>query len=511
MTLNWLDISVFLMFIFIVVGISLYKSRREKTSEDYFLASRWLPWWLIGFSLIAANISTEQFVGMNGSAAGAVGLAIASYDWIAAITLVFVAIYFLPKFLRIGIFTLPEYLEHRYNPLARGIMAFYTIIIYVAVTIAAVLYSGGLTLHTIFDIDLTMAVWAIGFIAALYTTWGGLKAVAWADLFQGSALIIGGLCVAIFGFVAVGGVSSFMQHNSDKLHVFLPGDHPELPWTALLIGLWIPNLYYWGLNQYIAQRTLAARNLKHGQLGIIMAGGIQVFLPLIIVIPGIMAHQLYAGQMSTSDAAFPLLIRHLIPAGLRGFIFAAIAGAVISSLASMLNSASTILTMDLYKRHLNKDASSFVLISFGRIATIVFVVIGCVIAPQLGDPRFRGIFHYIQDFQGYISPGILAAFLFGMIFKRAPSSAGVAALILGVPVYGILHLPRFAHIAFLNKMAISFSIIVLAMSVITWMRPLDEPKIMAARTPTEVKTSPIVYLFGAIVVIATLSCYVIFR
>ena len=202
MELNWLDIGVFLGFIGFVVIFSMFKSRKEKTGKDYFLAGRGLSWWLIGFSLIAANISTEQFVGMAGSSAGNVGMAIAGYEWLASITLVFVAIFFLPRFLRSGIYTIPEYLEYRYNATARAIMAFSTMVIYVAVTIAAVLYSGGLTLHTIFDLDLTKSVWLIGFIAAVYTTYGGLKAVAWADLFQGSALIVGGLCVTVIGMIA---------------------------------------------------------------------------------------------------------------------------------------------------------------------------------------------------------------------------------------------------------------------------------------------------------------------
>jgi SSS family solute:Na+ symporter len=271
MELSWLDVTIFVLFVLTVVGFSMYKSRHEETGEDYFLASRGLIWPLIGLSLIAANISTEHFVGMSGQGAGIAGMAIASYEWMAAITLVFVALFFLPKFLKSGIYTMPEFLEYRYNGTARSIMAFYMMITYVFVTIAAVLYSGGLTLFTIFDLDLTLSVWLIGFIAALYTTWGGLKAVAWADLFQGSALIIGGAVVMVLGFIAVGGPAEFFSANKDKLHMILPADHPVLPWTALVIGLWIPNFYYWGMNQYITQRTLAAKTLREGQYGIIFA------------------------------------------------------------------------------------------------------------------------------------------------------------------------------------------------------------------------------------------------
>ncbi len=509
MNLNWADVTIFLAFIFLVVGFSMYKSRREESSEDYFLASRGLKWYLIGFSIVAANISTEQFVGMSGQGAGNVGLAVSGYQLLGAVTIVFVAIFFLPRFLRSGIYTMPEYLEYRYNPTARGLMAFYTMVIYVGVTITAVLYSGGLTLHTIFDMDLVKAVWLIGIIAALYTTWGGLKAVAYADLFQGSGLLIGGLLTMILGFVAVGGVSSFFAHNADRLHMVLPADHPEMPWTVLLIGLWIPNFYYCGLNQFIVQRTLAAKTLRQGQLGIIFAAGLWLIVPFAIVFPGIMAVQLYGSELATPDKAYPMLIRNLVPAGVRGFIFAALAGAVISSLASMLNSASTIFTMDLYKRHWNKQASQKTLISIGRIMTVVFVLIGCLIAPQLANPKFKGIFHYIQEFQGYISPGILAAFVFGFIVKRAPASAGVAALVLTVPVYGFLQW-QFSDIAFLNRMAITFVLVILAMAVITFIRPLKRPVEMPVYKDYDMKPSPLVLTLGGLVIAAVIGFYIVF-
>ncbi len=513
MDLSFFDITLFVLFFVVVIGTSMYKSRREETEEDYFLASRGLIWPLIGLSLIAANISTEHFVGMSGQSAGNVGMAIASYEWLAAVTLVVVAFFFLPRFLKSGIYTIPEFLEYRYNPTARGLMAFYTMVIYVGVTIASVLYSGGLTLNTIFDMDLTASVWLIGAIAALYTIWGGLKAVAWADLFQGSALILGGIVVLIFGFAAVGGIPEFFQSNSEKLHMILPHDHPVLPWTALVIGLWIPNFYYWGLNQFIAQRTLAAKTLKQGQLGIIFAAFLKLIIPFLIVIPGIMAYQLYTNQLTgpgaTTDAAYPLLIRNLIPGGLRGFMFAAITAAVISSLASMLNSASTIFAVDLFKRHLKKDASHKTMVAMGRLTTLLFVLIGCFIAPVLGDPRFGGIFTYIQEFQGYISPGILAAFVFGLLVKKAPDAAGVAALLLTVPIYGFLQW-QFSGIAFLNRMALTFAIVITIMAMITALYPRKTEKTLPIRESFDMTPSPAVKRLGILVIIITIVLYIIF-
>jgi SSS family solute:Na+ symporter len=510
MQMHWIDIAIFLAFFAVVIVTSMYKSRREETGEDFFLAGRDLFWPLIGLSLIAANISTEHFVGMSGQGAGVMGMAVASYEWVAAITLVFVAIFFLPKFLKIGIYTIPEFLEYRYNPAARAIMAVYMVVIYVAVSISAVVYTGALTLHTIFDMNLTHAVWLIAFIAAVYTTWGGLKACAWADLFQGSALIIGGAITMVLGFKAVGGVHSFFQTNTEKLHMVLPAGHSIIPWTALIIGIWIPNFYYWGLNQFIIQRALAAKTLKQGQFGILFAAFLKLTIPFIIIFPGIMAFQLYKDQLTaTTDAAYPLLIKNLIPLGLRGFIFAAISGAVVSTLASMLNSGSTILTVDLYKRHLNKNASQKSIVTMGRIATVLFVVIVCLIAPKLGNPKFKGIFNYIQEFQGYISPGILAAFVFGLIFKRTPPAAGITAMLLCVPVYGVLQW-KFGHIAFLNRMAISFGIVILAMAIITILKPLKEPKVMPVKQGFDMTSSPLVYWLGAIVIAITIILYIIF-
>ncbi|MFO7891869.1 MAG: solute:sodium symporter family transporter [bacterium] len=533
-TFNWYDGLIFLAFLSVVVIFSMYKSRKEKTGEDYFLAGRGLIWPLIGLSMIAANISTEQFVGMSGQGAGSAGLAIASYEWMAAITMVIVALFFLPHFLKTGIYTFPEFLEYRYSPTARNLMAFYTVLIYVFVLVASVLYSGGLTIKTLFEgttpfgieVTLTNSVWLVGIIAAIYTVWGGLKGIAWADLFFGSSLIIGGVITLIIGLGAVGGVSNFLTANEDKLHMILPADHPVLPWTALVFGLWLPNFYYWSVNQFITQRTLAAKSLKEGQLGVIFASFLKLLTPFIIVIPGIIAWQLFksemAGAEATTDAAFPLIIRNLIPGGLRGFIFAAIGGAVMSSLASMLNSASTIFTMDVFKRFINKDPSQKTIVTTGRISTLIFLLIGCIIAPNLNSPALKGIFTYIQEFQGFISPGILAAFAFGLIIKRAPKQAGVVALILNPILYGILlifcgTLPYFekigltlVEIAFLNRMAITFIIIIIVMGIITLVKPLKEPVKMPERKDFDMKTPGLVKKLGAVVIILVVILYIIF-
>ncbi|MCF7956479.1 MAG: sodium/solute symporter [Phycisphaerae bacterium] len=631
MQLSVLDITVFVVFIASVIGIGVLKSAKEKTSEDYFLAGRGLSWWLIGFSLIAANISTEQFIGMSGSAAKWLGLAIASYEWMAAITLVVVAFCFLPKFLKSGIYTIPEYLEYRYNETARSLMAIFMVVIYVFVTFAAVVYSGALTAKTLFGgqeifgiaITIKSASWAIGMLAAIYVCFGGLKACAWADLLQGSALIVGGGIVVILALKALGSatveeipalanidetagaIQRFTELNSHKLHMVLPKSDPEIPWTALVIGLWIPNFYYWGLNQYITQRTLGAKSLGEGQKGIVFAAALKLIIPFIIVVPGIIAFNLYGDDMKNEavdtnaavvarfnevqanpqgskiafvfdryyeevypevaakivtfnaavagmdavegetaiakngealkaiavkneglakddqvkfqqtmigykhDSAFALLIKKLVPEGLRGFMMAAILGAVMSSLASMLNSASTIFTMDLYKKYINKGASQEGLVTMGRICVGVFAVIGCFIAPLLDDPKYGGIFKYIQEFQGYISPGILAVFVFGLTIKKAPPIAGVVGLVINPLIYFILA-QTLPGMAFLDRMALSFFGVLAIMTVITMVKPLKVAVVMPHNTDINLEHSNVAKVFGAIVIIATLVLYAIF-
>lgn len=327
MVFGLMDIIVFLVFVICVVSVGMLMSRNGKTGEDYFLAGRGLSWWLIGFSLIAANISTEQFVGMSGNAASHVGIAIASYEWMAAITLVVVAFGFLPYFLRAGIYTIPEFLEYRYNATTRTIMAVATLFIYMLL-LGSVTYSGALTIRSLsamagYNVTLAFSASVIGVIAMLYVCAGGLKACAWADLIQGSALILGGALIMFFAFQKLGtaqeaaqvldlstgavtfvpleqgksAMERFFDLNRVRMNMFLPSTDSVLPWTALLLGLWIPNFYYWGLNQYITQRTLGSASLAQGQKGIVFAAFMKLIIPLVIVIPGIIAFNLFAKDM----------------------------------------------------------------------------------------------------------------------------------------------------------------------------------------------------------------------
>lgn len=598
MELSALDVVTFVGFIAVVVGVSLYASRREQSSQDYFLAGRKLTWGLIGFSLIASNISTEHFVGMAGQAFGRVGIAIASYEWIAALALVIVAWWLLPKFLRIGIYTMPEFLEYRYDGATRTIMATYLMVLYVVALLATVLYSSAQGLNGVFGFpDLfvknfgmtqeaavfwaTIAgIWTVGIIAATYTIYGGLKAVVWSDLLQGGALLLGGAIVLYFGLKLTGGGSpgedggviggsllegwrTFRAANADKLHTCLPWNDPDLPWLAVFVGgLWIPNLFYWGLNQFITQRTLGARSLAEGQKGIYLACVFKLLIPFIIVMPGIMAFQLFGDDVlaktggdvaKAGEQAYPHMIATIMPPFLRGVMLAALAGAVMSTFNSGINSASTIFTIDIYSKYINKAASARRQVRVGRWATAIIAIFACLIAPLPG--KFEGVFNYIQEIWGFISPAILAAFLFGLIVKRAPAAAGKTALLLGPVLYGLVRVPKwimegvygfkrvvledstwqvqrvlenadgsrsteivggaaavafkFLSWTFLHHMLLVFALIIIVMTWITVARPRTAP-IEYPTSNLDVTVAKSSYVCGSLIIAATVALYIVF-
>jgi len=541
MEFSTIDLVTFISFIVLVIGVSLYAGRKEETSEDYFLAGRGLTWWLIGLSLIASNISSEHFVGMSGKGFSSVGLAIASYEWIAAVTLVFVAVFFLPRFLRAGIYTIPEFLEYRFNRNARTLMAVLVIVFFVLVTLATVLYSGALALHTIFGLDKVLGIWIIGGIAGAYTVYGGLKAVVWSDLIQATTLLIGGVVVTVLGFEAFGirfgqdllteiepsrldninvGITSFFEVAKDRLHTVLPANHPELPWVAVFIGgMWIPNIYYWGLNQFITQRTLAAKDLREGQKGILFGATIKLLIPFIVVFPGIMAYYLYGDVMLAEgvkqDEAYAYLLKQILPSGLFGLMMAAIFGAVMSTIDSLLNSCSTIFTMDIFVPFYAKDTSQKDLVKVGRITTIVLVIFGCLWAPIVGS--FDSLYDYIQKFSGLIQPGILAAFMFGLLWKKVPAKAIIGGILLNIPIYGTLLaidslvLPEDGKIAFLHYMMITFVLISIFITVVTLKYPQKEPVVIPVKYDYDIKLPFSLKLWSGLIIAATIALYWVFR
>jgi SSS family solute:Na+ symporter len=509
--LNLFDLLTFGFFITGIVAISVYFSRQEKEdAASYFLAGRNLTWWTIGITLIASNISTEHFIGMAGRG-HSMGLAIASYEWMASVTMILVATYFLPKFIALKIFTVPQYLEYRYGKSARLLMAFYLLLAYVFVAMSSVLYSGSLALNTIFGIDMLFGVIGLGIIVAICTIYGGLKGVIVAEVIQGITLLIGGTMVTYFGFKEIGGVERFFALSQNQLHTVLPWNDSEMPWTAVFIGgLWIPNIFYWGLNQFICQRSLAAKNIEEAQKGVALAALIKLFVPFIIVFPGIMAFHLYGDKIPQSDMAYPYMINHLLPAGLRGFMLAALFGAVLSALESIVNSISTIFTMDLY-HHFRPNAPEKQLVKMGRISAGLFIVFGCLWAPVIG--QFGSVFKYMQMVWGFISPGIVAAFLFGLFSPRTPTKAAIAGMLINIPLYGLL-LATLPKMAFLHHMLITFLVICFVSIVLTKLYPRILGKEEIDRSCTkhieQPKMSLNLKLLNGLVLSLTVVLYIIF-
>src|SRR4030042_1710129 len=502
------DIISFIAFIALVVGVSLYASRKEDNTEDYFLAGRRLTWWLIGMSLIASNISTEHFVGMSGQGFS-LGLAVASFEWMAALALIIVGLVLLPKFLRAGIYTLPEFLEYRYNKKAKLVMACFMLVFYVLVTMTTVLYSGALVIQSIFGINIIYGIWLIGIIAGGYTAYGGLKAVVWSDLIRGSALLGVGLLVMFLSFQKIGGYYKFIELSSGKLHTVLPWNHPRMPWISVFFGgLWVQNLFYWGLNQFISQRALGAKNLQEGQKGILFGATLKILIPFIVVFPGIIAFELYGDQIANPDQAYPYLIQRILPAGLMGVMLAALCGAVMSTLDSLLNSATTIFTMDIYKPYFKKDASPKHLVLVGRIVTIIMVLMGCLWSPIVR--KFEGgLYFFLQVYWGFVIPGVVAVFFFGIIWKKVPAVAAIWGMLLNIPLYGLCLL-LMPNVSYLHHMEITFTIISLFIIIITRIRPLQKAVTIPVRNDIQFKMSKTVKIWSILLALAIISLYIIF-
>ena len=528
MDFSTIDIVVFSLYAILILSIGLYVSRQKegksKSAEDYFLAGKSLPWWAIGASLIAANISAEQFIGMSGSGF-ALGLAIASYEWMAAITLLVVGKFFLPIFIEKGLYTIPEFIEKRYSPNLKTILAVFWIALFVFVNLTTVLFLGGKALDTIIGSGdgsiLLTSIIGLALFAAAYSLWGGLAAVAWTDVIQVVLLIFGGLLMTYFALSNVTDTGNFidgLKYIYDKAperfsmilskgEIITPNGRDawwDLPGLAVLIGgMWVANLYYWGFNQYIIQRTLAAKSLEEGQKGIVFAAFLKLIIPLIVVLPGIIAYVMNldpeTGQLNiallsnegflgtagniANDNAAPWLIKNFIPVGLKGLILAALAAAIVSSLASMINSTSTIFTMDIYKSTINKKANDKQMVKVGRLTGLVALIVAMILAPQLGS--LGQVFQFIQEYTGVVSPGILAVFLMGLFYKKATNNAAIWGVILSVPIAmyfkvapnGWSDASIFVNIPFMNQMLVTCIGTLLIIALISYFEGNeDDPK-----------------------------------
>ncbi|KRT14096.1 sodium transporter [Pedobacter ginsenosidimutans] len=473
------DYIVFAIYFVIVAAYGLYiynKKKSESTgSKDYFLAEGSLTWWAIGASLIASNISAEQFIGMSGSGFK-MGLAIATYEWMGALTLVVVAVFFIPVYLKNKIATMPQFLHQRYNGTVAMIMAVFWLLLYVVVNLTSILYLGALAVSSISGFDLSFCMYAIAGFAIIITL-GGMKVIGYTDVIQVFFLILGGLATTYLALNLVSthygttgifeGYSLMTSKASEHFHMILKPDNEnyiDLPGLSVLVGgMWIVNLNYWGCNQYITQRALGA-NLETARGGILFAAFLKLLMPIIVVLPGIAAYVLYKdgafqaemlqdGSVNP-DRAYPVLL-NLLPAGLKGLSFAALTAAVVASLAGKANSIATIFTLDIYKKVLKTDATEKNLVTTGKISIIVAMILGVLIAPHLGIDK-KGGFQYIQEYTGFVSPGIFAMFILGFFWKRTTSSAALFATIGGFGLSILLKfLPKLTDLSWLSGMGFS--------------------------------------------------------
>ncbi|MFK8058270.1 MAG: sodium/solute symporter [Saprospiraceae bacterium] len=509
-----IDLVIFGAYILGMIGFGIYITLKEKTenAQDYFLASRALPWWAVGGSLIASNISTEQILAMNGSGFE-LGMAIATYELMAAITLIMVAKFLLPVFLKEGIYTLPQFLERRYDKRSRSLMSVFWIALFVFINISSVLYLGALAIESVLGVPLIWGIIALVIYSATFSVFGGLKAVVWTDVVQVVVLVFGGLLASYFVLDAVSGGEGFIAglnilleavperfemifertdtftttqevvdasgnvvmdtvNNRPMREPVSQNAYDLLPGIGVLFGgMWITNLYYWGTNQYIIQRALAAKSLGEAQKGVAFAAVIKILLPVIVVLPGIAAYYL-AADLYKADEAFPWVLSNHVPTGVKGLVFAGLVAAVGSSISSMVNSSSTIFTIDIYKDLINKNASELLLVRVGRISAVAALVIGASIAPFLSS--LGQVFQFIQEFTGFVSPGVFAVFFFGMFWKRTTPNAGFFTILIAIPFsLGLAKL--MPDLPFLDRMGVAFLFCATALAVISALGSKNDP------------------------------------
>ena len=464
--LSNLDISVVIFYAISLFALAQWVSREQaghnKDTSDYFLAGKSLPWWAIGASLIAANISAEQIIGMSGSGY-AIGLAIASYEWMAAITLILVGKYLLPIFLERGIYTMPQFLEQRYDHRVRLVMAFFWLGVYIFVNLTSVLWLGALALNTVAGLDIVQGMVLLGLFAVGYSLYGGLKAVAFTDIIQVVLLVLGGLMIAWImldkvsdGSGVLAGFQILTERAPEKFDMILSRDNPHyasLPGLSVLLGgMWIMNISYWGFNQYIIQRALAAKNIQEAQKGIAFAAFLKLLMPVIVVLPGIAIFVLNP-TLPTPDHAYPEAMA-MLPSGIKGLVFAALLAAIVSSLASMTNSISTIFTMDIYASFSSKKDENGNRVMVGRVVAVAAMLLAMICAkPLLGN--FDQAFQYIQEFTGFFTPGIVVIFLLGMFWKKTTSSGALAAAI-GSAVLSFAFKILWPELPFIDRVGLVF-------------------------------------------------------
>ncbi|MDP9422776.1 MAG: sodium/sugar symporter [Pseudomonadota bacterium] len=535
MSLSTIDLIVVIVYAIGIFALAQFVSRERaghiKDSSDYFLASKNLPWWAIGASLIAANISAEQIVGMSGSGY-AIGLAIASYEWMAAATLLIVGKWFLPIFLANKIYTMPQFLEQRFGPTIRTVMAVFWLVLYIFVNLTSIIWLGSIAVTQVAGINQDVALVGLGTFALLYQLRGGLKAVALTDIVQVTLLVMGGLVISYLTLSRIGGdagvIGGFVELQRQlpgHFDMILSPDNPyykDLPGLAVLIGgMWIANLSYWGFNQYIIQRALAAKSLDEAQKGVIFAGFLKLLMPVIIVLPGIAAVVLAPG-LDKPDQAYPTMMA-LLPTGLLGLVFAALIAAIIASTASKINSIATIFTLDIYAKFKGvqtraEDATGTIehekhLVLIGRIAAAVSIVIAMATArPLLGS--LDQAFQYIQEFSGFVTPGITVIFLLGLFWPKATEAGALVGAIASVVISFIFWFPAdwggsaaLNAVPFINRMSIVFFISLGLAVLVSLARPAPATRNLITMEGVSFRTSAGFNVSALIIILILVALY----
>ena len=438
-SLHLFDLLVIAAYFLLLAGIGYWAARHEKNvSADYFLASRDVGWFAVGASLFASNIGSEHLVGLAGTGAAS-GLAVGHFEWLACLILLLLGWLFVPFYLRSGVYTMPEFLERRFNPAARSYFTWVSIIGYVLTKISVTLYAGGIVVRAVTGWSVWTSAVVLIVITGVYTVMGGLRAVIYTEVMQAVVLIIGSAVLAVVGLQAVGGWSGLEARvPADFFSMWKPINHPDFPWTGIVFGAPILGVWYWCTDQHIVQRVLAARNVKEARTGTIFAGFLKILPVFIFVLPGIIAAALFSDvRGGAADTAYPTLVTRLLPAGLKGLVLAGMLAALMSSLASAFNSCSTLLTWDVYRKW-RPDASEARLVAVGRLTTIVLVGLGLLWIPftKFISPQ---IYIYLQSVQAYIAPPIAACFLLGVLYPRLNGAGAVTSLVTGL-VFGVLRL-----------------------------------------------------------------------
>ena len=449
--LSSLDLTIVVVYLIFVVLLGFYFGKKHEDAEDYFLAGRNLTWPLIGFSLFASNMSSNSLVGLAG-AGYQDGFSVYTYEWMAVVILIIFAVFFLPFYLRNKIFTIPEYLENRFSYPVRAYASAIAIILNILVDISATLYAGGVVINMIFpEVTLLTTVVILAIIAGIYTISGGLSAVVYTDAVQAVILIMGSTIITYFAYHAAGGWDAVASVIDNPAHfkIIKGADDPSLPYPGIFTGVLIIGFYFWGTNQYITQRTLAARNVRQGQWGSMFAGFLKLCILFIMIFPGAFARVLYpiqevmvdgemkikalnrANELMNIDGIYPSLLFDFLPTGLLGIVLAGLVAAMMSSLDSGMNSVSTLFTMDFYRK-INPTADTKKLMTVGRLVTVVIMVLAIIIAPQIG--KFDGLWGYLQQTLAWFSPPVVALFVLGLFSKKVNTAGAIAGIIAGIPI-----------------------------------------------------------------------------